>query len=521
MPRPYPKSRWTPAWSALHPQAYHEGEPLHIGTRTQLLAHGAVVEDRRGVVRRIVRPERHPEPVVVAEHPWETRRTFYPQVLADKQTGRLRMWYGTLPAVPPGEPTPPYSLLYAESDDGLRWEKPLFDLCAAGEHRRTNILYRGQYGNCSAFAIVRDDHEPDPSRRYKMVHKEGKRPDGVFTEALALSPDGIHWRPYENNPVMPQRHDTNLNLLYDTARQRWLAFARPYAFSSGLWPSPRVGHHRRRVALTYSPDLIHWSKLRTVLGPEEGDGNEFDNIAVFPYGDVLIGFLGIFEEDPSDPHGQRMHIELAFSSDGCRWERLPGRPLFLSPTGRAGDFDSDTVYPATAGLIDDPGEGVPAERVHFGAEGDSGGGWAPRGEIVLYYNGASWLDGDPGDCDSAIGLLRLPADRFVEQYADETGGWLLTREFLLEGDRLQLNMRARGSVTVELAEYPGQALPGFSLADCDPITGDYPARIVTWRGGNADLSALRGRPLYARFHLKEAGLFSFTVRDATQEREAG
>jgi hypothetical protein len=491
MPRPYLKSVWTPAWSALHPQAYHEGEPLRIGTRTQLLAHGALVEDRRGVARRIVRPERQPEPALAAEHPWENRRAFYPQVLADEQTGRLRMWYGTLPAVPPNGPTPPYSLLYAESDDGLRWEKPLFDLFPEGSHPRTNILYRGEYGNCSAFAIVRDDDEPDPSRRYKMVYKEGKRPDGVFAEALALSPDGIHWRPYEQNPVMPQRHDTNLNLLYDTARQRWLAFARPYAFSSGLWPSPQIGHHRRRVALTYSPDLIHWSKLRTVLGPEEGDGNEFDNIAVFPYGDVLVGLVGIFEEDPSDRHGQRMHIELAFSSDGCRWERLPGRPRFLSPTGKAGDFDSDTVYPATAGLIDDQ-----------------------TGEIALYYNGASWLDGDPGDCDSAIGLLRLPAGRFVEQYADATGGWLLTREFLLEGDRLQLNMRARGSVTVELAEYAGQALPGFSLADCDPITGDDPARIVTWRGGHADLAALRGRPLYARFHLQEAGLFSFTVRDA-------
>jgi hypothetical protein len=104
----------------------------------------------------------------------------------------------------------------------------------------------------------------------------------------------------------------------------------------------------------------------------------------------------------------------------------------------------------------------------------------------------------------------------VEQYADGTGGWLLTREFLLEGDALQINGRARGSLTVELAEYPGQAIPGFSLADCDPITGDHPARIVTWRGGNSDLSALRGRPIYVRFHLKEAGLFSFAVRDSTQ-----
>jgi hypothetical protein len=204
MRRPYPKSLWTPAWSAQQPRAYDDGEPLRIGTRTQLLGHSALVEDRRGAGtraaggRKIVRPERHPEPVLVAEHLWENRRAFYPQVLADERTGRLPGtreaggWYGTLPAVPPDGPTPPYSLLYAESDDGLRWEKPLFDLCPAGEHARTNILYRGQYGNCSAFAIVLDSNEPDPSRRYKMLHKEGKRPDGVFTEALALSLEFPH-----------------------------------------------------------------------------------------------------------------------------------------------------------------------------------------------------------------------------------------------------------------------------------------------------------------------------------------
>jgi hypothetical protein len=283
---------------------------------------------------------------------------------------------------------------------------------------------------------------------------------------------------------MPHRHDCNVNLLYDTSRRVWTAYVRPYAFGSGLWPQAGA-HHRRRIAIAESADLIHWSKLRTVLGPEEGDENEFDNISVFPYEDVLVGLIGIFAEEPGHLAGQRMHVELAFSSDGRTWERVPGKPHFLSPTERAGDFDRDSVYGSTAALIDEE-----------------------RGEILIYYNGAAWEEGDARNSTAAVGLARLPADRFVEQYAGPEGGWLLTKEFLLEGDALEVNCRAAGFVRVELAEYPGNGIAGFSLEECDPITGDHRAWPVSWRGGQRDLSALRGRAVYLRFYLKEAGVYS-------------
>ena len=60
----------------------------------------------------------------------------------------------------------------------------------------------------------------------------------------------------------------------------------------------------------------------------------------------------------------------------------------------------------------------------------------------------------------------------MEQHAAGEG-WLLTRELVLDGAELQVNCRADGELRVELAEYPGQALPGYALADCDPITGDH------------------------------------------------
>ena len=127
---------------------------------------------------------------------------------------------------------------------------------------------------------------------------------------------------------------------------------------------------------------------------------------------------------------------------------------------------------------------------------------------MLFYTGSRWTRGEL-DGRTAIGALRIRRDRFVEQHAAEEG-WLLTRELLLDGSGLQVNCRADGELRVELAEYPGQAIPGYTLSDCDPITGDHVDRTVTW-GGSPDLGSLRGRPVYIRFHLRAAGIWSFRI----------
>ena len=474
---------WQPPPYAAQTQEYFAGEPFRLGAGTHLLAHSALIEDRRGVERRLTPPIRQAEPVLAPEYPWENRQVFHPSILQDELTGRLRMWYGTIPTFKPGGVFPPYTLLYAESDDGLRWEKPLLDVVPDGENARTNIVYRGANNNCSAVRIVTDPNETDSARKYKMLHKGGVDADGVLGEELAFSPEGLHWRPYGGNPVMPMRHDCNLNLLYDPVRKIWTAYCRPYAWASGRWlPGD---HPRRRVAMTESPDLIHWSKLRTAVAPQEGDSNEFDHIAVLPCSNMLLGMLGIFEVPDGDQHTQLMHIELAFSVDGRHWERLPDRPKFLSSSGVDGAFDRDSVGARNAAVVD-----------------------PKSGDMLIYYNGSVC---ENQQRSTAIGILRMERDRFVAQTAGPEGGWLLTREFVLEGDALTVNCRAKGALRVELAQYPGEPVPGFAAEECDPVTGDHPAHPVTWRGGDGDLSALRGRAVYLRLKLEDASVWAFEM----------
>ena len=54
---------WQPPPYAVPPQAYFAGEPLRLGTGRHLLAHSALIEDRRGVERRLTPPVRQAEPV--------------------------------------------------------------------------------------------------------------------------------------------------------------------------------------------------------------------------------------------------------------------------------------------------------------------------------------------------------------------------------------------------------------------------------------------------------------------------
>ena len=54
-------------------------------------------------------------------------------------------------------------------------------------------------------------------------------------------------------------------------------------------------------------------------------------------------------------------------------------------------------------------------------------------------------------------------------------------------------------------------IPGFSLAECDPIVGDEIARAVSWQG-RRELKRLAGKPIRLRFGMKAADLYSIQFR---------
>jgi hypothetical protein len=109
------------------------------------------------------------------------------------------------------------------------------------------------------------------------------------------------------------------------------------------------------------------------------------------------------------------------------------------------------------------------------------------------------------------GTLRL--DGFVSVNAPYAGGEIVTRLLKFQGKELVMNFStsAVGSITVEIQDEAGKPIPGFSLADCQPIWGDEIERIVGWKGGH-DLNKLSGRSVRLRFVMKDADLYAIRFR---------
>jgi len=66
---------------------------------------------------------------------------------------------------------------------------------------------------------------------------------------------------------------------------------------------------------------------------------------------------------------------------------------------------------------------------------------------------------------------------------------------------------SKGATRIELQDAAGKAYPGFALADCAPITGDFIDQSVTWKSG--DVSSLAGKIVRMKVELKDADLYAF------------
>jgi hypothetical protein len=127
-------------------------------------------------------------------------------------------------------------------------------------------------------------------------------------------------------------------------------------------------------------------------------------------------------------------------------------------------------------------------------------------EISLYATESYW-EGPY----TTIRRLTLRVDGFVSASAPMAGGEILTKPILFEGGNLALNFETSGAggVQVEIQDAEGKPIDGYTLADCPPIFGDRPAKVVRWKGIGGDVRPLAGKPIRLRFLLKDADLYSF------------
>lgn len=424
-----------------------------------------------GIKLKVHKPTIDPTPVIVSDRPWEQDYiSAYATFLEDG--GMLRCWYENEAGIG-----------YAESHDGVVWEKPNLGLQEWNGSTANNLINIATHGH----GIFIDPAAVE-SERYKMV-------SCYWTETErkvlgAVSPDGLYWTPLPN-PLMEHQHADTQNIgLYDAERSKYILYTRQSDGNS----------QRRGVNRTESDNFRHFPDSEPVLENNPLDAPDLDiycnGYSPWPGAtDAHLMRLSMYERTPDT-----MNVHLATSRDCVAWHRPLGQDAWIETVPSAqGAFN--TVY-ACAGVV---------------PTGD--------GEWSTYVGVNRKLHNEPVEkkkkgAGSESGLVRAAVreDGFVSLSSRGRGGFW-TVPFVLNSDSIGINARTlySGSLRCQiLSSSPGDVgsatrfispVEGYTFDDCQPIVGDHINTPLTWKGG-ADLSHLQGQTVRLRFDLYKADLFA-------------
>lgn len=505
---------------------------LRIGNQKQLFLDDLLIESAENVCRTWHQPVKQDfNPVLKPDRKWEhilemTVNGF--QVLYDERQKLFKCWY--MDTITNGAFTggnaigdTRFNMLYAESEDGINWRKPPVGKIIDGTE--TNVIIVDGYGLTS----VIDPHEKDENKRYKglyTAYTNGHDCDSVFA---VTSKDGVSWDICAERPSFGRAGshlDDVMVMSYDPLGRIFLLNTRHYdmyavqrnlknpvvgQFTPTYYPLDWRRMNKRRIWQAESADGIHWSEPYPVVpivdGYEELD-ETFYGMSRYQIGDVTIGFVTTFHQVPDI-----LGVKLIYSRDGKNWEHLNNRRSFLDRGGK--------------GCWDEFMSTMPAHPVEF------------KDELYFFYGGAInhhdwWIVGAREGLDIpeakdlsrvvySMGLAKLRMDGFASLDTGVRQGILITRHFISNGTRLEVNARCKegGFIKAEIADAYDEVIPGYSREECDAFTGDGIRHVFTWNG-NSELPSVPGsradypkpeteRMRKIRFYMNKAELYSFTM----------
>ena len=439
------------------------------------------------------------EAALVTDRPWEGNACGFISVFRDGDLCRMyyKAWYIDLDSGDEKSWCDRLRIAYAESRDGIHWERPDLGLIPHEGSLANNLMWAGhgpEMKGSHGFAPFKDENPACmPEARYKAVGAQA-RCGQLYG---AQSPDGIHWSIVREEPLITTGAFDSQNLAFwDGVRGEYRAYIRDFRSAS------------RGIRTATSKDFLTWTEPEWLDYPGSDEEQLYTN-QVMPYArapHIFVGFPTRYVERPwsraveawpeLEHRRRRSDFSMRFGtalSDGLFMSSRDGRTFkrwaeaFLRPGPQLdGNWTYGDNYQAW-GLLDT----------------DSALSGAPR-ELSLYATEGYWRG-----TSTVFRRYSLRMDGFVSIHSPMSGGELLTPPLTFEGRHLELNVStsAAGNVYVELADADGRPLDGFRLSDCTEICGDELARRVSW-GDREDVAELAGRPVRLRFVMKDADLYA-------------
>lgn len=484
------------AWKDRVDQPAPEPPPIiDLTNAKQLFIDDWLIESSTGLTRTFHTAVKHEaNPLLKPERPWEIPAVLLSgSVIYDpaRTADRFRIWY--LCYTP--QHTPDFkgvkkkdgNIAYAVSSDGLHWHRPSLGLHEFNGSRDNNIVITGPYGFPG---VIFDPRDPDPQRRYKAHARTSKGHTAYF------SPDGIHW---SEPRVMDLDGYDRSSVHWDPIRKNWFASTK-----SWFRVEPNAAPWRGRG---YQPsnDFLHFHGKSKFLAATTPESEELVYALEPFYYESL--FLGIWARYRHEPDGL-LDPQLALSRNGFHWQRPT--PQSLIP-----------LSPLPANFIREKTPGSPETGVDVLAPGvpwDYGntninilGPLRVNDELWLYYSGRT-SDHRTSPQTGAIGLAKLRLDGFASLGSTDQGT-IITRPLHLAPGTLHLNADAdNGELRAEFLDEQSQPIPGYTAAECTPLTTDNLRHELRWNN-SPDLYPLQGKTVRLRVTLRNADLYALWVGD--------
>jgi hypothetical protein len=468
---------------------------------------------RENVSYYLSKPAIRKEPVLAPSKaddkaPDQLATHFYGTVLQDQ--GKFRMWYYACYLDDPAKRTaadPTYlhqgPVCYAESPDGIQWTKPnLGQAVIKGSKDNNAILLPDD--RIETVNLIKEESDPDPQRRYKMVYNTHNGKTWVIR--TATSPDGLHWtaaKDFGIDKFIETSSFYKFNGLYVVNGQRSL-------HSEGGNPEGRQG--RAIVSTNFDKWLPGHTDAFLINEPtnsaDRGGRKPYDQVhlgvGAASFGNVLVGLYGLWHNEPGDETRKipnawfgfaktSADLGLLVSNDGLHFrEPVKGHP-----------YISRVDSPAT------PFQGKEYPTILC----QSGNGILNVGDETRIYHGR-WRNTEYGmEYWGEVGLATLPRDRWgaVGLYPEdsrfyEARGSVWSAPVTLPGGGCQLVLNADGAagMKVEVSDPQFNLLPEYSgerAGKSDKSSGlDCP---VAFSAGN--LAGLGGKTVRFRVELAKQG----------------
>lgn len=474
---------------------------MDISNRRECFFDGALVNDARTTAEFLVHKPIRKGTAITFDAPWENGGCTYPNFFKDGDI--YRMYYL------PFDNTSKY-VCYAESRDGMHWEKPILNVCDYNGSTENNVIVVPSMVGCpfDNFMVFKDENPAcPPEKKYKGIMSLDR--DGVHGLYVLFSDDGIHFS-YGDVVTTKGAFDSLNVAFWDKDAGIYRCYYRGYHAPGSTGFDEGNEETIRDIRYMESTDFKNWTEAKLLEFEDEEDVQLYTNLVQkYPRADhIFVGFpTRYYNRKAWSPN----YDELCGKEDRLAIMQRTNLP-------RAGLAITDCIFMASH------------DGVHFkkynegwiapGPENDVnwvyGDGYLARGFVEipsdLTDEGADKeyaffsIEGHRSPKPTRLALYTSRLDGFVSMHAGVKEKMLVTKPFTFTGTNLYINFStsALGYMYFTLVDTDGNR-----YTSCETF-GDKVNRRVCFEDGVVE--KLSGKPVTLEVRMKDADLYSFIFR---------